>query len=856
MRPKTPMMQQYFQAKSLHPDTLMAMRVGDFYEFYGEDAEVAARALEITLTGREDSEVGRIPMAGVPFHSVEKYLARLVQNGFKVALCDQLEDPKKAKGLVKRGVTRVLSAGTILEDTMLSPSSNNFLASFVIEGERAGLSMLDPSTGEFLATEIRENPIADRILQEIARVRPAELLYEPESSDVSQMAHDGLEVPITAVQGISTERAEVLLLQHFKVNQLAGFGLDQSPMAVRAAAMIIEYAKKNGLTLGHVDSISTFSIDQFMRLDPATRRSLELTQSMMDGTKRNTLLEVLDHCITPMGSRCLKKWVEQPLLDREQIEDRNDAVGRLKDHSLARGDIRDALKQVADIERLVSRCCTGLASPRDMAGLKRSLFALPHVDEPLQKVALKLLFEIRRNLGNHSQLAMKLHEAIVEDPPLTVREGGIFKAGFDLELDKLRDLSRNGKSYIADLESRERQKTGIDKLKVGYNSVFGYYLEVGKSHIEKVPDHYIRKQTTALAERYITAELKDHESAVLGAEERAQLLEADLFSRMRNLIAENASTLLKAARALAELDTFCSLAESASLNQYVKPEFCDTECLEIVAGRHPVVEIRHSFVPNDLMLNELKKTIVLTGPNMSGKSTFLRQTALVVLMAQIGSYVPATSCKLSISDRIFTRVGARDELAQGQSTFMVEMVESANILNNATEQSLVVLDEVGRGTSTFDGLAIAWAMVEHLADVRAKTLFATHYHQLNEISEQNPTVANFRVAVEEIGDQVVWTHKVLPGGTDKSYGIQVAKLAGVPESVVGRAREVLAMLEGDGDSTITIRPPIERLQLALFEAEDSAVVQELNKIDVSRLTPIEALMKLDEWQKRFSKKSK
>ncbi len=846
------MMQQYFQAKAAHPGALVAMRVGDFYEFYGEDAEVAAKALEITLTGREDAENGRIPMAGVPFHSVEKYLSKLVAQGLKVALCDQLEDPKKAKGLVRRGVTRVLSAGTVLEDSMLSSGSNNFLAAVCVLEGKAGLATLDPSTGEFLVTEIEGEYLAERLLQELARIRPAELLAGAEERRVAELANEGLGVAVTEEPKPGAERAERALLKHFQVSNLAGFGVDSKPSAVIAASMILDYATTNGLALGHVDSLSTYSVDSFMRLDPATRRSLELTQSMTDGSKRNTLLGVLDLTVTSMGLRLLRRWIEQPLLDTKEIESRLEGVARLAEHVIPRGDIREALDRIADIERLVSRCAAGLASPRDLVSLKSSLMALPVLDEPLRKVALGKLYDIRHRISDHAELAHQLRQALVEDPPLTVRDGGVFKPGYDLELDKLRDLSRNGKTYIAKLEAEERNRTGIDKLKVGYNSVFGYYLEVGKAQQSKVPDHYIRKQTTANSERYITAELKDHESAVLGAEEKATALEADLFGRLRAQVAAQSAGLLQSARALAELDVLASFAEVAVQRNYCRPEIVGDDILEIRSGRHPVVEVAGVFVPNDVCLDDGTRVVVLTGPNMSGKSTYLRQTALIALMAQIGSFVPATSCRLGLCDRIFTRVGAKDELALGQSTFMVEMVESANILNNATSASLVVLDEVGRGTSTFDGLAIAWAMVEHLAHVRAKTLFATHYHQLNELESQITTVANMRVAVEEVGDHVVWTHKVLPGGTDRSYGIQVAKMAGVPPTVLRRAQEVLARLEGSSTPLEAVGPSLQRVQMTLFEAEEPQVLKELSGLDVTRLTPIEALMKLDEWKKRFS----
>lgn len=851
VKAQTPMLQQYFKAKEGHPGVLVAMRVGDFYEFYGDDAVAAAGALEITLTGREDGKNGRIPMAGVPFHSIEKYLARLLEKGLKVALCDQVEDPKKAKGLVRREVTRVLTAGTLVEDSMLSAGSNNFLGAVSIVDGKAGLATLDPSTGEFLVTEIEGDGLLERLVQEIARVMPAELLHGPGEADVERLSREGLGLVTTSREPPDLRKANRVLLDQFETASLAGFGVEGKPGAIVAASMVLDYAKANGLTLGHVDSLATYSVDSFMRLDPSTRRSLELTQNLSDGSRRNTLLEVLDFTVTSMGARMLRRWIEQPLLDRGRIEARSGAVERLASHVMTRGDLRDALKKVADIERLVSRCATGTATPRDLAGLRQSLMALPEVDDALRKVALEHLHGLRGDLGMHEELARELGSAIVPDAPLTSREGGIFRDGYDLELDKLRELSRSGKGFIAKMEAEEREATGIDKLKVGYNSVFGFYLEVPKSASSRVPDHYVRKQTTANTERYITAALKDQESAVLGAEEKALALETELFVQMRGRIAAQGPELLRTARAVAELDVLAGLAEAALARRYVRPVLVDDDVLEVSDGRHPVVDATTgTFVPNDLCLDGGTRLIILTGPNMSGKSTYLRQAAMVALMAQIGSFVPAGACRLGLCDRIFTRIGAKDEIALGQSTFMVEMVESANILNNATERSLVILDEVGRGTSTYDGLAIAWAMVEHLAERRCKCLFATHYHQMNAISDQLSQVANFRVSVQEVGDQVVWTHKVLPGGTDRSYGLQVAKMAGVPPAVVRRAQEVLEGLERR-ESAPEVGPSLQRVQMTLFDVEPHLVVKELEGLDVEGMTPVEALLKLDEWKRKL-----
>jgi len=896
------MLQQYFRAKEEHPGVLLAMRVGDFYEFYGEDAESAAAALEITLTARDDGG-NRMPMAGVPYHSVEKYLARLLQKGLKVALCDQLEDPKQAKGLVKRGVTRVMTPGTLLEDSMLAAGQSNFLAAICVQDGRAGLAILEPSTGEFTVTEILGADVQERLLQEIARVRPAELLVNPQAAEFGEVARAGMASTVTEANAPSLDRATRQLREQFQVANLQGYGVEDKPSAIVAASMILAYAEKNCLSLSHVDSLSAYSVDGFMRLDPSTRRSLELTQNMADGSIRYTLFEVLRQTVTSMGDRLLRKWIEQPLLDIPAIKNRQAAVERLLTHALVRGDIRDGLKKLADLERLVSRVSANLAGPRDLAALKASLLAMPHLAEPFRKVGVGRLQELRQMIGDHAELALLLDKAIVPDPPHVLRDGGVIREGYDLELDKLRDLSKNGKTYIASLEQGEREATGISNLKVGFNSVFGYYLEVSKIHQDKVPGHYIRKQTTANAERYITAELKEHESLVLGAEEKAAALESELFHRLRQRIAEHSRTLLQTARALAEFDVLAALAEAASRNGYCRPEIVEEDVLVVESGRHPVVEIQTpGFVPNDVWMGgqassverqassggdresverrasgsgdfqnasanstepvetpigeppmPQARTLILTGPNMAGKSTYLRQTALIVLMAQIGSFVPAKACRMGLCDRIFARIGAKDELALGQSTFMVEMVESANILNHATSRSLVILDEVGRGTSTYDGLAIAWAMIEHLAGLGAKTMFATHYHQLNALADQMPGVANFRVAVEEFGDDIVWTHRVLPGGTDRSYGIHVARMAGVPPTVLQRSREILAELEEKSEAPRAIPATTQRMQLTLFDVEEPPVVKALQGLDVNQLTPLEALRLLDDWKRKFGK---
>ena len=701
-------------------------------------------------------------------------------------------------------------------------------------------------------TELTGSESQERLLQELARIRPSELLLGKDVEAYGEVARNALGSSTTDFTQPRLDQATRKLSEIFQVASLSGFGCADKPAAITAASMIVAYAEKNHVSLAHLQGLSTYSVDGFMRLDPATRRSLELTQNLADGSRRFTLLGVLDVTKTPMGARLIRRWVEQPLLDRAEIKLRHDAVARFMGSSIHRGDLREALGGLSDIERLVSRCSANLAGPRDLAALRQTLINLPKVLQPAEKLGFGRIQELIEQVQSHGDLAKLLVQAIVPEPPHTVRDGGVIREGHDHELDKLRELSRNGKGFIAALEAKERETSGISNLKIGFNSVFGYFIEVTKSNIDRVPDNYIRKQTTANAERYITAELKDQEAMVLGAEEKATSLESDLFHRVRLRVAEHAGSLLQTARAIAEIDVLSTFAEVAVTRSYVRPEVLEEDVLTYHSGRHASVEANMSnFVPNDLELgSDAPRSLIITGPNMAGKSTYLRQTALIVLLAQIGSYVPCKDAQIGICDRIFARIGAKDELAHGQSTFMVEMVESANILNHATERSLVILDEVGRGTSTYDGLAIAWAMIEHLVGMRSKTLFATHYHQLNELEKSMPTVKNFRVAVEEFGDDIVWTHRVLPGGADRSYGIHVARMAGVPAPVLVRAQEILGDLE-ETKPPQAIPISTQKLQMTLFEAERPPVLDELEKLNVNVLTPLEALKLLDDWKKKF-----
>nr|MDQ2687931.1 DNA mismatch repair protein MutS [Armatimonadota bacterium] len=791
----TPMLRQYFEIKAERPEVLLLMRVGDFYEAYGPDAEIIARELEITLTGREDKQAGRVPMAGVPHHALERYVARLIAKGFKAAVCDQVEDPKLAKGLVKRRVTRVLTPGTVVEDAMLDAKTNNYLVAAITDENRpSGVGVVDVSTGEFLATEISCEEGTDKVVEEVMRLSPAECLLRPGMDDLAAAIKSVSTAVITFHQPAETRRSSrQTLLDHFGTPSLRGYGCEALSAGLDAAALLLDYVKQTHQSAAtHIRTLATYSTDNFMVLDAAARRNLELTHSLADGAKSKSLVSILDKTVTSMGGRLLRKWFDQPLLSLEKIHNRQAAVAEAAEDALLRGDLRDALKRVADLERLTARICSGQANARDLVALKLSLYALADVAAALARAPeAGALTPLRAAIADAPpELAELLETAIADEPPLLLREGGLIKDGFDDELDRLRDLRSGGKGFIAQLEDTERERTGIKGLKVGFNNVFGYYIEITKSSAGvAVPDDYHRKQTTANAERYITPALKEYEAQVLGAQEKIVEREYALFCQVRDEVADrHTAAILKVAKAVARLDVFAALAEVALQQRFVRPDVHDGETLSITAGRHPVVESLQSgtlFVPNDTYLDADKTRLhIITGPNSAGKSTYLRQVALISLLAQIGSFVPADAASLGLVDRIFTRVGAHDDLASGQSTFMVEMNETANILNNATPRSLVILDEVGRGTSTYDGLALAWAVAEYLHAVGAKTLFATHYHHLNELEKKLPGAKNFRVAVKEQGDHIVWLRKIMPGGTDRSYGIQVAKLAGVPDPVL------------------------------------------------------------------------
>jgi DNA mismatch repair protein MutS len=848
----SPVRQQYLEIKRQYPGAILFFRLGDFYETFDADAETAARELDIVLTSRNVAKGARVPMAGIPHHAVESYLAKLISRGYHVAICEQMGETP-VKGLFPRQVVRVVTPGTVVEPGLLPGDANNYLAAALLEGERVGLAYADISTGEFAATETEAGVGGAFLRLELTRLRPAEILV-PESTPLPQ-EWESRTTHLPAWQ-FEAHRAESALLEHFRVGTLAGFGLADSPLAQRAAGALLAYlTSTQPAALPLLTGLSSYALGEFMALDTSTRRNLELTETLRSGAVRGSLLGVLDAAVTPMGRRLLQQWIGTPLLDRRTITQRLDEVQALHGDGLWRAELRQALDLLGDLERLVNRASAGLASPRDLAGLRENLQHLPEIAALGHGHEAEPVGSLLAGMDVADDLRALLERALVDQPPATLTRTGVIRPGFSEKLDDVAESSRKAREWIAGLESVERERTGIKSLKVGYNKVFGYYIEVTKANAELVPADYIRKQTLVNGERYITPEMKEYEAIVLTAEERIRDIEAGLFAELCRSIGEQSGRLLHTARLMARLDVVAGLAEVAARHGYCRPELCDEDALEIRDGRHPVVE-QHlgaaRFVPNDTVLEAGERIRVITGPNMSGKSTYLRQVALIVLMAQMGSFVPARSARLGVTDRIFTRIGAQDEIHAGQSTFMVEMVETANILHHATGRSLVILDEIGRGTSTYDGLSIAWAVLEYLHNhprLRARTLFATHFHELTRLAEVLPGVRNFNVAVSEEGGQVVFLHKIVPGGADRSYGIHVAELAGLPRPVINRAQEILAQLESDARqareaSALPVR------QLALFP-ETNPLLESLRGLDVASLTPLEALNKLYEWQVTF-----
>jgi DNA mismatch repair protein MutS len=851
----TPIRQQYLEIKRQYPDAILFFRLGDFYETFDQDAEITSRELDIVLTSRNVAKGVRIPMAGIPYHAVENYLSRLISQGYHVAICEQVGD-QPTRGLFPRQVVRVVTPGTIVEPGLLQGDTNNYLACFIIHENKAGVAYVDITTGEFAAAELTGDDIFGLVRSEMIRLRPAEILV----SDALQFS-DGLPGHLTSWPAWRFEpgRCEQTLLDLWGSASLDGFGLRGLTAAIRAAGGIVQYlSEMQPAAIKLLTGLSTYHLEEFMYLDANTRRNLELTETIRSGSVQGSLLGVLDHTITPMGRRLMRQWVSKPLLDISQIRSRQDSVEFFFKEGMLRAELRAALRPINDLERLTNRVIAGHALPRDLIAIRNSLRGLPSLRALLPDDAAAL-----QDILAHFNLCTAeldlLEKSLPEDPPATLQNIGVIRPGYSTELDSVVEASSHARQWIANLEAVERERTGIRSLKVGYNKVFGYYIEVTHSNTQLIPQEYIRKQTLVNAERYITPEMKEYEALVMNAEERIHEIESSVFKEICSRLASSAECLLGTARALSEIDVLASLAEAAVQGGYIRPVISEDTVLDIRGGRHPVVE--HSlnnerFVPNDIVFEEGELVRVITGPNMSGKSTYLRQSALIVLMAQMGSFVPVESACIGLVDRIFTRIGAQDEIHAGQSTFMVEMIETANILHHATPRSLLVLDEIGRGTSTYDGVSIAWAVIEYIHNhprLRARTLFATHYHELTQLSDLLPGVRNYNVAVSEADGKVIFLHKIIPGGADRSYGIHVAQLAGLPRPVIQRADEIMKQLEISSGSAVRINP-VAAQQAALFP-ETNPLIDELEAVDINTLSPIEALNKLFEWKKKFSKDS-
>jgi DNA mismatch repair protein MutS len=852
----TPVRKQYLDIKKEYPDAILLFRLGDFYETFDEDAEITARDLDIVLTTKPIGKGVRVPLAGIPYHAIENYLARLIEKGHHVAICEQMGE-QPAKGIFPRKVVRVVTPGTVTEPALLPGDSNNYLVAVILDssasshGITASVSYTDVTTGEFAVSEL---PL-EALRAELTRLHPAEIIYAD-----NQILPDGINGHLTALPAWKFEPGKCtdILLTQFKSATLDGFGLKANSLSVRAAGGIIQYLKEtqpNALNL--LNSLRSYSLNEFMTLDSSTRRNLELDETLR-GERKGSLLGVLDETITPMGKRMIHQWVSQPLLNVEKINQRQNGVEYFFSNGMMRAELRAALKPIQDLERLINRVIAGQAQPRDLVGMRNTFIELPKVGATLavaqrgQGQALSL-----REINYCENEFSLLQNAIDDDPPATLQNTGVIRAGYSQELDSVIEASKHARDWIANLEGVEREKTGIKTLKVGYNKVFGYYIEISRGAADKAPESYIRKQTLVNAERFITPEMKEYETLVLNAEERIKEIETRLFKEVCAELSKAANKILSTARAIAELDVLSALGEVAALGAYTKPQVHEGSELEINQGRHPVVEHllkNERYIPNDVIFEKGEVVRVITGPNMAGKSTYLRQAALIVLMAQMGSFVPAAFAKIGLVDRIFTRIGAQDEIHAGQSTFMVEMVEAANILHHATSRSLLILDEIGRGTSTYDGLSIAWGIIEYIHNhpqLRAKTLFATHYHELTQLADLLPGVRNYNVAVSEADNKIVFLHKIIAGGADRSYGIHVAQLAGLPSPVITRANEIMAELEKTSGRAVKINPHAAQ-QAALFP-ETNPLLDEIKNLDVNSLSPIEALNKLFEWQKRFGK---
>ena len=853
----TPIRQQYLEIKRQYPNTILLFRLGDFYETFDQDAETASRELDIVLTSRPIGKGLRAPLAGIPYHAIENYLARLIEKGYHVAICEQVGD-QPAKGIFPRKVVRVVTPGTIIEPGLLPRDSNNYLTSIVLENDRAGIAYVDITTGEFAVTEIDTTSDLASVRAELTRLSPAEIIH-PDNI----VLPDSLPGHLTAWPAWRFEsgKCKEILLSHFGASTLDGFGLQGMSLAMRSAGGILQYlSETEGAALALLAGLRVYSLNEFMTIDAATRRNLELTETLR-GETRGSLLGVIDRTVTPMGKRRIRQWVSQPLLEVDRIRKRLDGVEYFLRRSMPRTELRAELKPLSDLERLTNRIVSGHAQPRDLVALRETLSRLPAVEQALNKKVENrqdiesLIDSPLPTFNNCAEELNLLQSSIADDPPATLQNTGIIRPGYSPELDGVVEASRHAREWINNLEPAERERTGIKTLKVGYNKVFGYYIEISHGQVVNAPSDYIRKQTLVNAERYITPEMKEYETLVLNAEERIREIELRVFRDTWSALTKSTKRLLDTAHALAELDVLSALAESAALGSYIRPEVSDDNTLDIREGRHPVVEQMlqgERYVPNDITFEKGEVIRVITGPNMSGKSTYLRQAALIALMAQMGSFVPALSARIGLVDRIFTRIGAQDEIHAGQSTFMVEMIEVANILHHATARSLLILDEIGRGTSTYDGVSIAWAVVEYIHNhpqLHAKTLFATHYHELTQLADLLPGVCNYNVAVTEADGNVVFLHKIIPGGADRSYGIHVAQLAGLPRPIIQRATEIMRDLEKSSGQAVRNNPHVAQ-QVALFP-ETNPLLDELSKLDMNSISPIEALNKLYEWQRSF-----
>jgi DNA mismatch repair protein MutS len=847
----TPLRQQYLKIKKEYPDAIVFFRLGDFYETFDEDAEKTAEALDIVLTSRPVAKGVRVPMAGIPFHAVDNYLGRLIEKGYHVAICEQVgEQPDK--GLFDREVIRVITPGTIVEPNLLQGGRNNYLACLTLQEGKAGLAYVDISTGELAATEISEGDIENQLRAELQRLGPAEVLL---SETADEKVATGFNVTRIPNWYFEPGRSVEIIRAQFSVSDLSGLGLKPYPLAVRATGALLKFLQETQKSLLNLElSFSTYSLSDFMVLDAETRRNLELTETLREAKTEGSLLSVLDKTHTPMGKRLLRSWVNKPLLDVPRIDQRLDAVQYFFDRGVERREIADLLKQLHDLERLVNRIVSGAARPNDLVALREDLRSFPELFTLLQTdhKALRSILEGWQNFENELEL---LENAISDDPPANINNIGLIRPGFSEELDQIMYSSKHAREWINSLEANERQRTGIKTLRVGFNKVFGYYIDISRGMADKAPEEYIRKQTLVNSERYITPELKEYESLVLNAETQIHEIELKVFNQVCAQLSKSSGELLESSRRIAQLDCLISLAEVAALNNYTRPVLKEEKGIEILAGRHPVVEhLSHQtrYISNDTVFEEGEIIRLITGPNMSGKSTFLRQVVLIVLMAQIGSFVPADKAEIGLVDRIFTRIGAQDAIHQGQSTFMVEMLETANILNNATPRSLLILDEIGRGTSTYDGLSIAWAIIEYLHShpkLKPFTLFATHYHELTELASLYPGVRNYNVAVSEADGEVIFLHKIVPGAADRSYGIHVAQMAGLPAPVISRANEILKQLEATSGTTLP-EAKEEKEQLRLFP-ENNPLMDAFKKLDLEAMTPIQALNKLYEWKNAF-----